>query len=36
VHPSASRIIVFLNNGGQVDVAGLHVAAVLSNGNIET
>ena len=32
VHPKATRIFVFLDNGGTVEVAGLHVAAVLKNG----
>ena len=32
VHPTALRVIVFFDNGGQVEVAGLHLAAVLKNG----
>jgi len=32
VHPTAPRVIVFFDNGGQLEVAGLHLAAVLKNG----
>jgi hypothetical protein len=32
VDPSARRAIVFLNNGGQIDIAALHLAAVVKNG----
>ena len=35
VHPNASRVIIFLDNGGQTEVAGLHVAAILRNGKVE-
>jgi len=35
VHPTAPRVIVFFDNGGQVEVAGLHLAAVVKNGQIE-
>jgi len=32
VHPTAPRVIVFLDNGGQIDIAALHLAAVMKNG----
>ena len=32
VHPTAPRVIVFFDNGGQVEVAGSHLAAVVKNG----
>ncbi len=35
VHPKAARVIVFLDTGGQIEVAGLHVAALLKNGTTE-
>ena len=35
VHPKASRVIIFLDSGGQTEIAGLHVAAVLKNGQVE-
>ncbi len=36
VHPTAPRVIVFLDNGGQIDIAALHLAAVVKNGRIES
>jgi hypothetical protein len=35
VHPTAPRVIVFLDNGGQIDISGLHLAAVVKNGQLE-
>jgi hypothetical protein len=32
VHPAAPRVIVFFDNGGQVEVTALHLAAVVKNG----
>ena len=36
VHPTAPRVIVFLDNGSQIDIAALHLAAVVKNGRIES
>jgi hypothetical protein len=36
VHPKATHVFVFLDNGGTAEVAGLHVAAVLKNGAAQT
>jgi len=36
VHPTTPRVIVFFDNGGQVEVAGLHLAAVVKNGQTES
>ena len=35
VNPKRTRVIVFSDNDCQVEVAGLHVAAVLRNGKVE-
>ena len=35
VHPNATRVFVFFDNGGTVELAGLHVAAVLKNGQVQ-
>lgn len=35
VHLTAPRVNVFFDNGGQLEVAGLHLAAVVKNGQIE-
>lgn len=35
VHPKATRVIVFLDNGGQIEVAGLHLAAVSRNDEVQ-
>ena len=35
VHPKATYVFVFLDNGGTVEVAGLHVASVVRNGQVE-
>jgi hypothetical protein len=35
VHPKATHLFVFLDNGGTVEVAGLHVASVVRNGQVE-
>ncbi len=35
VNPKGSRVIVFSDNDSQVEVAGLHVAAVLRDGKVE-
>ena len=35
VNPKGSRVIVFTDNDSQIDLAGLHVAAVLKNGVVE-
>jgi hypothetical protein len=29
-------MIVFLDNGGQIDIATLHLAAVVKNGQVES
>ena len=36
VSPTGNRLVIFKDDGGQVDLAGLHVASILRNGNIET
>jgi hypothetical protein len=33
IHPSAPGVIVFLDNGGQIDIAALRLAAVVKNGH---
>jgi hypothetical protein len=35
VHPNMPRIVIFLDDGGQVELAALHVASVLRNGKVE-
>ena len=35
VHPNATRVFVFFDNRGTVELAGLHVAAVLKNGQVQ-
>jgi hypothetical protein len=32
IHPGAPRLIVFLDNGGQIDIVALHLAAVVKDG----
>lgn len=36
VSPKANRVVVFLDNGGQVDLTGLHVAAVAQSEDAQT
>jgi hypothetical protein len=36
IHPNIPRLIIFLDDGGQVEFAPLHLAAVVRNGNVET
>jgi len=36
VHPAAPRVIVFFDNGGQVEVAALYLAAIVKNGQTES
>ena len=35
VNPKATRLVVFLNGGGQIDLAGLHVAAVSRSDEVQ-
>jgi hypothetical protein len=35
VNPQRSRVIIFSDDDRQIEVAGLHVAAVLKNGVAE-
>jgi hypothetical protein len=35
VNPKGSRVIVFSDHDSQVEVAGLHVASAVRNGQVE-
>jgi hypothetical protein len=35
IHPSIPRLVIFQDNGGQVELAALYVAAVVRNGMVE-
>jgi hypothetical protein len=35
VNPKGSRVIIFADNDSTVELAGLHVASVLKNGQVQ-